>query len=57
MPAGLDISDAQAVGDAVLEGLKANGRPVYYEDTQYFHEIQRLKAQWEQTLRKHRKDI
>ena len=50
------VGHAQAVCRAMLDHLRAEVKQVYYEDSKYFHEIQRLKVQWEKALRTHRKD-
>ena len=50
------VGDAQAVCQSLLEYLREEVKNIYYEDRKYFHEIQKLKGQWEKTLRNHRRD-
>ena len=50
------VGDVQAVCGALLAHLREEVKQVHYEDTKYFHEIQRLKTAWEKALRKHRVD-
>ncbi|MDB5527128.1 MAG: acetolactate synthase, large chain related protein [Devosia sp.] len=45
------LGDARAVLAAILEGLKAKGKPRDYKNTEQFKELEARKVEWEEFLR------